>query len=101
MCCLFSTLFLLGPRAAVVVWWIMDPTRWNLAFSSWLWPVIGFFIAPWTTLMWVIVAPGGVQRSGLPLDRARHSARRRHVVRRREVRRRPQVRDRLSSGLMV
>jgi hypothetical protein len=61
MCCLFSSLLLFGPRAAVVVWWIMDPTRWSLAFSSWLWPVIGFFIAPWTTLMWVICAPGGVR----------------------------------------
>jgi len=61
MCCLFSALFLLGPRAAVVIWWIMDPTRWNLAFSSWLWPVIGFLIAPWTTLMWVVCAPGGIK----------------------------------------
>jgi hypothetical protein len=61
MCCLFSTLFLLGPRAAIVVWWILDPTRWNHAFGSVFWPIIGFLIAPWTTLMWVIVAPGGVR----------------------------------------
>jgi hypothetical protein len=60
MCCLFTSLLLLGPRAAVIIWWILQPARWDLAFSSWLWPVIGFFIAPWTTLMWVIVAPGGV-----------------------------------------
>jgi len=60
MCCLFTALFLLGPRAGVVIWWIMDPVRWDLAFSSWLWPVIGFFVAPWTTMTWVLVAPGGV-----------------------------------------
>jgi len=60
MCCLFTTLFLLGPRAAIVIWWIASPTRWSLAFSSWAWPVIGFVVAPWTTLMWVIVSPGGV-----------------------------------------
>ena len=34
MCCLFSTLFLLGPRAAIVVWWIAQPVRWDAAFSS-------------------------------------------------------------------
>jgi len=61
MCCLFSTLFLFGPRAAIVVWWILDPTRWSHAFGSVFWPIIGFLIAPWTTLMWVIVAPGGVR----------------------------------------
>jgi hypothetical protein len=60
MCCLFTALFLLGPRAAVIIWWILDPARWSLAFSSVLWPIIGVVLLPWTTLMWVIVAPGGV-----------------------------------------
>lgn len=60
MCCFFTTLFLLGPRAAIIIWWIANPTRWDLAFSSWLWPVVGFILLPWTTLMWVIVSPGGV-----------------------------------------
>jgi hypothetical protein len=60
MCCLITSLFMLGPRAAVVVWWLLDPARWNLAFASWIWPILGFLFAPWTTLMYVIVAPGGV-----------------------------------------
>jgi hypothetical protein len=60
MCCFVTVFVLLGPRAGVVVWWILDPVRWQLAFSSWLWPVIGFFIAPWTTMAWVLVAPNGV-----------------------------------------
>ena len=60
MCCLVTTLFLLGPRAAILVWWLLDPTRWDLAFSTWLWPILGFFLAPWTTLSYVLVAPGGV-----------------------------------------
>ena len=105
MCCLFSTLFLLGPRAAIIIWWIAQPVRWDAAFSSWLWPVIGFFIAPWTTLMWAGVAPRRRARSGLALDRARRRARHRHVVRRREVRGRPQVREqceyRLTIHLMI
>ena len=60
MCCAISTLVLLGPRAGIIFWWIFQPVRWDLAFSSWLWPVLGFVIAPWTTLMWVAVATNGV-----------------------------------------
>lgn len=60
MCCLVTSLALLGPRAALIIWWILQPARWELAFSSWLWPLIGFFLAPWTTLTYVAVAPGGL-----------------------------------------
>ena len=60
MCCAISTIFLLGPRAGIIFWWIVQPTRWDLAFSSWFWPVLGFLFAPWTTLMYVAVAGGGV-----------------------------------------
>ncbi|MEZ5126603.1 MAG: hypothetical protein R2826_10230 [Thermoleophilia bacterium] len=60
MCCPITVLFLLGPRAAVLVWWLVDPARWDIAFSTWVWPVLGFFLAPWTTLCYVLVAPGGV-----------------------------------------
>lgn len=60
MFCFITSLFLLGPRAAIVIWWILQPARWDLAFSGWLWPVIGFFVAPWTTMMYVLVSPGGV-----------------------------------------
>ena len=61
MCCLFSTLVILGPRAAIFLWWLFDPARWNLAFNNLLWPILGFIFLPWTTLMWVVVAadPGG------------------------------------------
>jgi hypothetical protein len=60
MCCLFTLLFLLGARFVDVVWWIAQPGRWDLAFSSWLWPVLGIIFAPWTTMMWVLVSPSGV-----------------------------------------
>ena len=60
MFCFITSLFLFGPRAAIVIWWILQPARWDLAFSSWLWPVIGFLVAPWTTMMYVLVSPGGV-----------------------------------------
>jgi len=60
MCCLMTVLVLLGARAVDIVWWIAQPGRWDAAFSSWLWPVLGILIAPWTTMMWVLVSPGGV-----------------------------------------
>ena len=60
MCCFFTSLFMLGPRVAAIIWWIFQPERWDLAFSSWLWPVFGVVFAPWTTMSWVLVHPGGV-----------------------------------------
>jgi hypothetical protein len=60
-CCLFTALVAAGPRLAFILWWIFQPARFNLAFdSSWLWPILGVLFLPWTALMWVIVAPGGV-----------------------------------------
>lgn len=61
MCCLFTILLLLGARAVDVVWWIAQPARWSLAFSSWVWPVLGIIFMPWTTMLYVLVAPGGVK----------------------------------------
>ena len=55
MCCILTTLFLLGPRFAVLVWWLLNPYRFGAAFSSFLWPIMGVIFAPWTTLMYLIV----------------------------------------------
>jgi len=59
MCCFLTSLFLLGPRAAILVWWLIDSTRWEAAFDSFFWPLLGFVFLPWTTLMYVAVAPTG------------------------------------------
>ena len=55
MCLFFSILFL-GPRFGLIVYWIGWPARWELAFDSWVWPFLGFFIAR-TTLAWVCARP--------------------------------------------
>jgi hypothetical protein len=55
-----AALFAMGPRAAILIWWVVQPARWSLAFDTFLWPLAGFLVAPWTTLMYVLVAPGGV-----------------------------------------
>jgi succinate dehydrogenase/fumarate reductase cytochrome b subunit len=60
MCCLIAALFAFGPRAAILVWWLIEPVRWNAAFDTFLWPLVGFLVAPWTTLMYVAVLPGGI-----------------------------------------
>jgi hypothetical protein len=60
MCCLIAALFMLGPRAAIFVWWLIEPGRWALAFDTVLWPIAGFLVAPWTTLMYLAVFPGGI-----------------------------------------
>lgn len=60
MCCLITMAGLLGPRAAIVVWWLIEPARWASAFHTlYLWPVLGFVFLPWTTVAWVFVAPHG------------------------------------------
>jgi hypothetical protein len=50
---------LLGPRVAIIVWWLAQPGRWDSAFDFWVWPVLGWLVFPWTTLMFVAVAPFG------------------------------------------
>jgi hypothetical protein len=46
---------LLGPRAAVLVWWLVNPVRVNAAFNTFILPLLGLLILPWTTLMYLIV----------------------------------------------
>lgn len=63
MCCIFTILVFLGPRFAGLIWWIAQPARWTGAagaFTSWIWPVLGLLFLPWTTLMYVIIYPGGI-----------------------------------------
>ena len=67
MCCI-SALVLLGPRIFGAFWWIFQPTRWQLAFNNfpaeniwWIWPILGIVFLPWTTIMFIIVSPGGVE----------------------------------------
>ena len=36
------------------------PARWNAAFQNIIWPILGFIFAPWTTMMYVLICPGGL-----------------------------------------
>ena len=54
MCCLVLTAGFLGPRIALLAWWIFGE-RVELAFDSWAWPLLGLIFLPWTTLAYVLV----------------------------------------------
>jgi hypothetical protein len=57
---MFTTLLLLGPRFAILVWWLINPARFNLAFDNWILPLLGAIFLPWTMIMYLIVFPGGI-----------------------------------------
>ena len=45
---------------AMLIWWFIRPVYINAAFSSWIWGILGWIFLPWTTLMYIIIYPGGV-----------------------------------------
>ena len=49
MCCLVAALAFIGPRFVLVTMWIFGD-RVDHAFSSWVWPLLGLFFLPWTTV---------------------------------------------------
>jgi hypothetical protein len=61
MCCFWTVLIFLGPRAGILFWYLVNPARWALAFpQSWIVPLAGSIFVPWTTMMYVIEFPGGI-----------------------------------------
>ena len=57
--CLLLSAMMGGPRLAIVLWWILATNRWEAAFDTFVIPFLGFLFFPWTTLMFVLVAPTG------------------------------------------
>ena len=53
MCCLALIAAGIGPRIALGLVWIFGD-RVEMAFSSWVWPLLGLLFLPWTTLMYVL-----------------------------------------------
>jgi len=58
--CLVIFALIFSPRLVMVIWWLLDMARWAATFDNVLVPILGFVLAPWTTLMYVLVSPGGV-----------------------------------------
>jgi hypothetical protein len=59
--CLILSVLLFGPRLILVIWWLFDPVRWAASFDTVLFPILGFLFLPWTTVMYVLVLPQGIE----------------------------------------
>ena len=53
MGCLVALLALISPRLALVAIWLFSDLL-SRAFDSWILPLLGFFLLPWTTLGYAI-----------------------------------------------
>lgn len=65
MGCLFVILALMVPRVAMLLMFFL--TRWfEIVFTNWLWPVLGFVFLPYTTLAYMaaILNTGGTLTPG-------------------------------------
>lgn len=62
MGCLFVLLAAFAPRLIVVFAWIARPTYFDLVFDTWIFPLLGLIVLPFTTLMWLLLGapPEGV-----------------------------------------
>ena len=84
MCCLALSAGFIGPRFALLLWWIFGD-KVDAAFSSFIWPFLGLLFLPWTTLAYVLAwgpvtasrasGAGSLVALGLLLDIATYSAR--------------------------
>jgi hypothetical protein len=61
MCCFLTSLIVFGPRLAFLIYWLIAPTRVNLAFAGfnlpWLVGIASIIFIPWTALMYVLIFP--------------------------------------------
>ncbi|MCA9582965.1 MAG: hypothetical protein KC416_14295, partial [Myxococcales bacterium] len=62
MGCLFGCFAVLFPRAALVLVWLFGGDYLVRAFEGWLWPLLGFFFLPLTTLVFAF----GINSLGAP-----------------------------------
>jgi hypothetical protein len=58
MPCLSLLLALISPRLALFALWLLTDIL-GRAFDSWLLPVLGFFLLPWTTLAYALMWNNG------------------------------------------
>jgi hypothetical protein len=64
MGCLLALFALISPRLALFVLWLFSDLL-SRAFDSWLVPLLGFFLLPWTTLAYAAMWDSGHRVSGL------------------------------------
>jgi len=62
--CLFALVAGMFPRIAFGIYWIARPSVVNAAFGTFVWPILGFFLLPFTTLMYTILWTTNMSVSG-------------------------------------
>jgi len=60
MCCMLTSLIFVGPRLAILVWWLISPVYVSAAFDSVLLSLLAWAFIPWTVLMYLFIYPNGV-----------------------------------------
>ena len=61
MPCLIALVALISPRLALFFVWIFSDIL-SGAYDSWIVPVIGFFLLPWTTLAYAVMWDAGTNK---------------------------------------
>jgi hypothetical protein len=66
MGCLGAAIALVAPRLVMIVLWLFSDYLSN-GFGTWVWPLLGFFLLPTTTLGWAIASNefGGFESWGI------------------------------------
>jgi hypothetical protein len=58
---MLTVLVFFGPRLAILVWWLIQPLRFDQALDDrWLLTILLWLFLPWTLLMYLFVFPGGL-----------------------------------------
>lgn len=60
MCCVISSILFIGPRAGVLLWWLLNPLRFRVVFGNFLWPILGTIFLPFTTLAYLVLYKTGI-----------------------------------------
>jgi hypothetical protein len=58
---MLTVLVFFGPRLAILVWWLIQPVRFDQALDDrWVLTILLWLFLPWTLLMYMFVFPGGI-----------------------------------------
>jgi hypothetical protein len=58
---MLTVLVFFGPRLAILMWWLIQPVRFDQALDDrWVLTILLWLFLPWTLLMYMFVFPGGI-----------------------------------------